>query len=71
MAADPGGATGGETAARSVRSSPERAGHPGRPGSPPKAKGRIEQLWGTFQGRLVTEMWLAGTSTAEEANKVL
>lgn len=37
----------------------------------PQAKGRIERLWGTFQDRLVAELRLAGTGTAEEANRVL
>lgn len=37
----------------------------------PQAKGRIERLWGTFQGRLVSELRLAGARTIEEANKVL
>lgn len=37
----------------------------------PQAKERIERLWGTFQGRLVTELRLAGARTMEEANQVL
>ena len=37
----------------------------------PQAKGRIERLWGTFQGRLVAELRLAGATTLEEANMVL
>ena len=37
----------------------------------PQAKGRIERLWGTFQGRLVAELRLAGASTAEAATRVL
>lgn len=37
----------------------------------PQAKGRIERLWGTLQDRLVSELRLAGASTAEEANEVL
>lgn len=37
----------------------------------PQAKGRIERLWGTLQGRLVSELRLAGASTIEEANQVL
>lgn len=37
----------------------------------PQAKGRIERLWGTLQGRLVIEMRLAGISTPEEANAFL
>lgn len=37
----------------------------------PQAKGRIERLWETLQGRLVIEMRLAGISTPEEANAFL
>ena len=37
----------------------------------PQAKGRIERVWGTFQGRLTAEMRLAGVSTIEHANRVL
>lgn len=37
----------------------------------PQAKGRIERAWGTFQGRLIAEMSLAGVSTIEHANVVL
>ena len=37
----------------------------------PQARGRIERLWGTFQGRLVSELRLAGAKTIEEANRVL
>ena len=37
----------------------------------PQAKGRVERAWGTFQGRLVSELRLAGASTIEEANSVL
>ena len=37
----------------------------------PQAKGRVERLWGTFQGRLVAELRLAGVNTLEEANKFL
>ena len=37
----------------------------------PQAKGRIERLFGTFQDRLVTELRLAGATTAEEAHRVL
>ena len=37
----------------------------------PQAKGRIERAWGTFQGRLIAEMCLAGVSTIEHANVVL
>ena len=49
------------------------------PAHTPKAKGRIERVWGTFQSlprtrygdRLVSEMRLAGASTIEQANEVL
>ena len=37
----------------------------------PEAKGRIERANGTFQGRLVAELRLAGASTLEQANAVL
>jgi len=37
----------------------------------PQAKGRIERLWGTFQGRLVSELRLSGARTLHEANRVL
>jgi hypothetical protein len=37
----------------------------------PQAKGRIERLWGTLQGRLVSELRLAGACTLEQANQVL
>ena len=37
----------------------------------PQAKGRIERLWKTFQDRLISELRLAGASTAEDANQVL
>jgi hypothetical protein len=37
----------------------------------PQAKGRVERMWGTLQGRLVSELRLAGARTAEEANAVL
>jgi transposase len=37
----------------------------------PQAKGRVERLWGTLQDRLVSELRLAGATTAEEANAVL
>jgi transposase len=37
----------------------------------PQAKGRIERLWGTLQDRLVSELRLAGVTTAEEANAYL
>jgi len=41
------------------------------PASSPQAKGRIERLWGTLQGRLPIEMRLAGINTIEQANKFL
>ncbi len=34
----------------------------------PQAKGRVERLWGTLQDRLVSELRLAGATTAAEAN---
>jgi hypothetical protein len=37
----------------------------------PQAKGRIERLWGTFQDRLVSELRLAGATTASDADQVL
>jgi transposase len=37
----------------------------------PQAKGRVERLWGTLQGRLVAELRLAGATTLAEANPVL
>ncbi|MDA0988240.1 MAG: ISNCY family transposase, partial [Chloroflexi bacterium] len=37
----------------------------------PEAKGRVERANGTFQDRLVAELWLAGASTMDEANRVL
>lgn len=37
----------------------------------PEAKGRIERLWGTFQDRLVTELRLAGATTATETTTLL
>ena len=37
----------------------------------PQAKGRIENLFGTFQDRLVKELRLAGISTIDEANVFL
>ena len=37
----------------------------------PQAKGRIERLWGTFQNRLNSELRIAGTTNAREANLVL
>lgn len=37
----------------------------------PQAKGRVERLWGTLQDRLVSELRLAGATTAVEANAVL
>lgn len=35
------------------------------------AKGRIENVWGVFQDRLVVELRLAGARTMEEANELL
>ena len=37
----------------------------------PQAKGRVERLWGTLQDRLVSELRLAGATTAAEANAIL
>ncbi len=37
----------------------------------PQAKGRVERLWGTLQDRLVSELRLAGATTAAEATAVL
>jgi transposase len=37
----------------------------------PQAKGRVERLWGTLQGRLVAELALAGVRTLDEANRFL
>ena len=37
----------------------------------PQAKGRVERAAGTFQDRLVTELWLAGATTIDDANRVL
>jgi transposase len=37
----------------------------------PQAKGRVERLWGTLQDRLVSELRLAGATTAAQANAVL
>ncbi len=37
----------------------------------PQAKGRVERLWGTLQDRLVSELRLAGATTAQQANAVL
>jgi len=37
----------------------------------PQAKGRVERMWGTLQDRLVSELRLAGATTAQEANAVL
>ena len=41
------------------------------PASSPQAKGRIENRFGTFQDRLVTELRLAGISDRERANAFL
>jgi hypothetical protein len=37
----------------------------------PQAKGRVERLWGTLQDRLVSELRLAGATSAADANVVL
>lgn len=37
----------------------------------PQAKGRVERLWGTLQDRLVSELRVAGATTAADANAVL
>ena len=37
----------------------------------PQAKGRVERLWGTLQDRLVSELRVANTRTAAQANAVL
>lgn len=37
----------------------------------PQAKGRAERLWGTLQDRLVSELRLAGATTAADANAML
>src|SRR5439155_4951735 len=37
----------------------------------PQAKGRVERLWGTLQDRLVSELRVAGATTAAAANAVL
>ena len=37
----------------------------------PQAKGRVERLFGTLQDRLVSEMRLAGATTAQQANNIL
>jgi len=37
----------------------------------PQAKGRVERLWQTLQGRLLIELRLAGISTIDEANAFL
>ncbi|MBI4334203.1 MAG: ISNCY family transposase [Chloroflexi bacterium] len=41
------------------------------PARSPQAKGRVERLWGTLQGRLLIEMRLAGISSLEQANAFL
>lgn len=41
------------------------------PALSPQAKGRIERLWGTLQGRLLIELRLAGISSIDEANAFL
>lgn len=37
----------------------------------PQAKGRVERLWSTLQGRLLIELRIANVSTPEEANRFL
>ena len=37
----------------------------------PQAKGRVERTAGTLQDRLVSELWLAGATTIDDANRVL
>jgi len=41
------------------------------PARSPQARGRVERLFGTLQGRLVKELREAGASTLEQANQVL
>lgn len=41
------------------------------PARSPQAKGRVERLWGTLQGRLTIEMRLEGISTMDQANTYL
>jgi len=41
------------------------------PAYSPQAKGRIERLMGTFQGRLITDFKVNGITTVEEANTFL
>ncbi len=41
------------------------------PAGSPEAKGRIERLWQTLQGRLPTEFRIRGITTIEEANSFL
>jgi transposase len=41
------------------------------PAHSPQAKGRVENLFGTLQDRLVKEMRLAGVNTLDEANRFL
>ena len=41
------------------------------PKSSPQAKGRIERLWETLQGRLVTEFRINNITTIEQANEFL
>jgi transposase len=41
------------------------------PSYSPEARGRIERLFGTLQGRLPQEMRLAGITTIEEANRYI
>jgi len=41
------------------------------PANTPQAKGRIERDFGTFQDRLINELWLAGIKDYREANRFL
>lgn len=41
------------------------------PAYSPEAKGRIERMWGTIQGRLPQELKLAGITTRDAANQYL
>ncbi len=41
------------------------------PAYSPQAKGRIERSFGTFQGRLINELWIRGIKDYDEANRFL
>ena len=47
------------------------AGYRADPGQLPQARGRCEQLYGTFQGRLPQEPRLRGIGSMEAANRFL